>query len=1158
MDQIVRYLKTKKEINDFLTAVNGIENDIEIINTTEEAGLLLTLLGYKETKKSFVVVAPNLYHAQIIYDKLSAIVESEEILFFPQDEFITSEMLVSSWEFRIERINTIKQLLRGRKTILVTHLPGILKPQADPQTWKNAIFSLYIGKEIKIETLSERLICLGYSHEYTVEKMGEFSVRGGIVDIFPIGEKAPVRLDFFGDEIDTIKRFNIDTQRSEESCEKIEIVPVTEFFYGENELKALEKEIISQIEKQNLSEVALEKVKNDLMNLEQRTDLERLSRYRTFLHEKSKNILDFIENKTVMFFDYHRIKDQYEAIKRDLADWFDQAGDYAKMEFDFLIPLEKIWPEQSVYLEYLHNESQRPCKQKISIAANEPLKFEENINLLLNELRILKNKKTVILSMASYRSRTEICEILSENNLDYELVGETDQLSQDKINIIVSDCYFDFASEALGLVIITEKALKKHAISKRKGKYLSTFEGSKRLSSVNDLKPGDYVVHYDYGIGRFLDIKTMELGNTKNDYIHIEYRDGDKLYIPLESFSDLQKYAGSEGFVPRLSKLGGSDWAKAKQRVRNKASDIADRLIRLYSLREKAKGYAFHPNAELETDLESDFPYEETKDQKKAIGAVFTDMEAGRPMDRLLCGDVGFGKTEIALRAAFRAVLNNKQVAYLAPTTVLSKQHFQTFTSRLSKYGVNIALLNRFVTGKAQKKTLDGIKTGNIDIVIGTHRILGKDVEFKDLGLLVVDEEQRFGVQHKEKIKELKINIDVLSLSATPIPRTLQMAIMGVKSMSLLESAPENRYPIQTYVIERNESVIKDAIERELAREGQVYYLYNRVEDIFHIVAKIQKLVPEARVSFAHGQMHKQELETVVDDFIDRRIDVLVATTIIETGIDIPNVNTLIIHDADKLGLAQLYQIRGRVGRSDRIAYAYLMYKKDMVLTEDAEKRLKVIKEFTELGSGFKIAVRDLSIRGAGDVLGSEQSGFIDSVGVDMYMRILEEEINAKQGKTEIKEKTAKPGVKATVSRYIDEKYVEDDFVKIEMYKKINAVAKEKDIEDLLGEFKDRFGEYIPELEIYLYERLFERLSTMIGGERLIENKTNATLVISEEGTKKLSGEQLFMTGMKIDSAIRFAYHNNKINIIVDTIGLEKHWLYTMTDFLETIAYNKK
>ncbi|MCK5732381.1 MAG: transcription-repair coupling factor, partial [Tenericutes bacterium] len=720
----------------------------------------------------------------------------------------------------------------------------------------------------------------------------------------------------------------------------------------------------------------------------------------------------------------------------------------------------------------------------------------------------------------------------------------------------LSEKVFDFYSNSFSINLITEEAITKKHLSRRRGEYVSVYKKSKRLNSINDLHSGDYVVHYDYGIGKFLEIKTMKFGNQVNDYIHVEYRGGDKLYVSIDAINQIHKYSGNEGYSPRLSKLGGSDWTKAKKRVRDQVKEIADQLIELYAKRESAVGHAFKEYPDLESDFKESFPYQETVDQLKSIDDVFADMSKTTPMDRLVCGDVGFGKTEIALRAAFKAVLNGKQVAYLAPTTVLSKQHYNTFVNRMDDFGVNVALLNRFITKKNQREILQKLKEGRVDILIGTHRILSKDIFYKDLGLLVIDEEQRFGVLHKERIKEIKVNVDVLSLSATPIPRTLNMAIMGVKNMSLLETAPENRYPIQTYVLERNNIIIKDAVERELGRKGQVFYLYNKVEDIDFIAEKLQKLVPDARVDIAHGKMRKADLERVIDNFINHKIDVLVSTTIIETGIDIPNANTLIIHNADKLGLSQLYQIRGRVGRSDRIAYAYLMYKKNKVLKEEAEKRLKVIKEFTELGSGFKIAIRDLSIRGAGDVLGREQSGFIDTVGVDMYMKILEEEISIASDTPKTKKR--KPGVKAHVSRFIDEKYIEDDFVKIEIHKKIGNTKTIKEAYDILNELNDRFGKYDKQLEIYIYEKLFEFLTKQIGVEKIQENKTNVTLILTEAASKEVAGDNLFMSGIEISKYIRFAFKKDKIQIILDTIKLDKHWLFTMVDFLQKATSLKK
>ncbi|MFA5066595.1 MAG: transcription-repair coupling factor [Candidatus Izemoplasmatales bacterium] len=1155
MKKALAHLLKKSEINDFVTAVDSGLKSIHIQNTNEENGLVLALLLTHKKERPLVLVAPNLYHAQLLYDKLSLVFKKCEVCFFPQDEFVTTEMLVSSWEFRIERIHTLITLVEKKPMILVTHLPGLLKPLRLVNDWKKAKISLFTNDKIQMDMLVKRLVEFGYSREYTVEKMGDFSVRGGIVDIFPMGEAQPIRCDMFDEDIDTIKTFDVETQRSIKHIDNFDIYPMTEFFYDDFELNHIESVVQQKIDSLTISEAAKNQIFQDLDSLANRENLDRLNRYLSFLPGEHSRLLDFLPEAVVLYFDHERLIDQYKLLVHDLSEWTMESGDYAKLGFTFFSSLESLLPKQQIHFDYFYCESTTKHDKTLHLFGEDPLHFNGNLPLFIQEIKHLYQDTTILVATATKKSMDQLIEVFNDNVLPFRPLQSSDELEKGIINLIISDEYFDFYTSTGDLIVITDAAFQKKAISKRKGQYVSVYENSKRLTAISDLKHGDYVVHYDYGIGRFLDIKTVELGNTKNDYIHLEYRDGDKLYIPLEAISQIQKYAGSEGFLPRLSKLGGTDWDRTKARVRAKVKDLADRLIKLYSQREKASGFAYQPYLDMENELAADFPYEETVDQARAIQEILADMELPRPMDRLLCGDVGFGKTEVALRAAFRAVLNEKQVAYLAPTTVLSRQHYLTFTDRLAKFGVEVALLNRFVSRKQQQHLLERLKNGTIDILIGTHRILSKDVTFRDLGLLIVDEEQRFGVEHKERIKELKVNVDVLSLSATPIPRTMQMAIMGVKSMSLLETAPENRYPIQTYVLEQNDHIIKDAIERELARKGQVFYLYNRIDDIDTIARKIQYLVPDARIEIAHGQMSKTALESVIEAFIDQKLDVLISTTIIETGIDIPNANTLIIHEADKLGLAQLYQIRGRVGRSDRIAYAFLMYKKHKQLTEDAEKRLKVIKEFTELGSGFKIAIRDLSIRGAGDVLGSEQSGFIDSVGIDLYLKILEEEIRDQQG-TPVEKETLPP-VKATVSRYIDETYIEDDFVKIEMHKKIDRIQTTAEINELLNEFKDRFGRYEPELEIYMMERLFEKLSEKIQAEKIMERKTNVTLILSEEITQRIAGDQLFSTGIQLSKFIRFALKNNKIHIILDTIGLDRHWLFTMVPFLEALTREK-
>ncbi|XFA98413.1 transcription-repair coupling factor [Candidatus Izemoplasma sp. B36] len=1151
MKRVISFLKENELMNEIINSIRK-NKEVYINNTNEENSLLLLLEYFERSKESIFLITPNLYKAQLIFDKLCQVIDSDNICFFPQDEFITNELLVSSMEFRVERINTIKNIISNKKKIVVTNLFGVLKPELPVEKWIESVINLELNKDYSIDQISEKLISYGYKKEYIVEKVGDFAVRGGIIDIYPLGEKNPYRLDFFGETLDLIKSFDIDTQRSIEKKKSIKLLPMVEFFYSEEEFKKIEIIVKNKIKKEDFLDETKEVLYKDLENLENHNELDRLIRYLPFLTDSHKTILDYTDKKTVFFLDFLRLKEQNKILIEEIKEWYLNSGDYPKMEFSMLYDFNEVLNNKSVLIDYLDYSYKSDYKNQYSIFGKEVLTYSNDLNLLYSDLAKNNNTKTTILSFKNKKSLNKLTQILNDKDISYNILNKRDKIIKNKLNLIISEKTFDFNSDSFNLHLITEEAITKKIITRKRGDYVSVYKKSKRLSSVNDLKKGDYVVHYDYGIGKFLEIKTMKFGQQINDYIHLEYKGGDKLYISVDAIDQIHKYSGNEGYSPRLSKLGGSDWTRAKNRVREQVKQIANQLIELYAKRENAVGYKFSEYKDLEEEFRESFPYKETEDQTKTINDVLNDMGKKMPMDRLICGDVGFGKTEIAMRAAFRAVLNGKQVAYLAPTTVLSKQHYNTFKERMDSFGINVAILNRFITKKNQKNILKKLKEGTVDILIGTHRILSNDVIYMDLGLLVIDEEQRFGVLHKEKIKEIKVNVDVLSLSATPIPRTLNMAIMGVKNMSLLETAPENRYPIQTYVLERNNIILKDAIERELGRRGQIFYLYNKVEDIDFIADRIQKLVPEARIDIAHGKMRKIDLEKVVDNFINQEVDILVSTTIIETGIDIPNANTLIVHDADKLGLSQLYQIRGRVGRSDRIAYAYLMYKKNKILTEEAEKRLKVIKEFTELGSGFKIAIRDLSIRGAGDVLGREQSGFIDSVGVDMYMKILEEEISNASESPKIKKQ--KKGVKAKVSRFIDNKYIEDDFVKIEMHKKINKATTIEQAYEILNELKDRFGKYDQQLEIYIYEKLFEFLTKEIGTEKIIENKTNITLVLTEESSKQIAGDNLFKSGIDISNHIRFAFRRNRIHIILDTLKLDRHWLYTMVDFLQKVV----
>jgi len=738
-------------------------------------------------------------------------------------------------------------------------------------------------------------------------------------------------------------------------------------------------------------------------------------------------------------------------------------------------------------------------------------------------------------------------ELFDRHEMKYTLVG-IDEVIYPGINLYVGKL-------ASGLELIEEKVVILTAyelfgeVNVSKTKYFR-FKDAKTLRNFQELNVGDYVVHDSYGIGQYLGIKTLDVKGYHKDYLYVAYAGDDTLYIPVEQFKMIRKYASADGKVPMIHALGSSKWTKAKQKAKNKIDDIADRLIELYAKRMSSPGFAFSKDNELQIDFENQFGYALTTDQQRSVDEIKLDMEKPQPMDRLLCGDVGFGKTEVALRGAFKAILDHKQVAFLCPTTILSMQHFKTATERFKNFPVEIALLNRFTSSKEKKRILKEVKEGKIDLLIGTHRILSKDVAFNDLGLLVIDEEQRFGVKQKEKIKEYRETIDVLSLSATPIPRTLQMSLMGIRGLSKIDTPPKNRLPVQTYVVEKNNTLIKQVIERELARDGQVFYLYNRTDQIANVAYKISSTVPNAKVAIGHGQMDKNELEDVMLRFMNKEFNVLICTTIIETGIDIPNANTMIVEDADKFGLAQLYQIRGRVGRSERGAYAYLLYKKDKSIQDDALKRLKAIKEFTELGSGYKIAMRDLSIRGSGDILGGKQAGFIDDIGFEMYMKILQDAINVRMHKDEKPEEEVK-NLNVSVDGYIPDDYVESDYEKLELYQRLDKAKTMSELNSLKAEFDDYYGN-LPEAILTLIEkRKLEILSHYSIIEDIKDSGKQLEIIFSPNAFETISGDKLFLLANQLFTKPAFKSLDNKI-----TIKINKHdqWLNRLNEFIETLS----
>ena len=757
----------------------------------------------------------------------------------------------------------------------------------------------------------------------------------------------------------------------------------------------------------------------------------------------------------------------------------------------------------------------------------------------------IKEGKTVIVCLSD---RYKVNRFESELVSSHVVITSINEIIENKINLVVRKINSGYIIG--NYVVVSEKELfnkKESGVA-----YKSNFKMGSKIRDINKLNIGDYVVHVVHGIGIYRGIKTLTKNGLKKDYLTIEYKGEDKLYIPVEKLEFINKYSSNEGSVPKVNKLGGTEWSKTKLHIKKKIESIAGDLLKLYSEREMAIGYAFDKDTEEQIQFEKDFPYIETKDQLKVTEEIKRDMEKSIPMDRLLCGDVGYGKTEVAFRAIFKAIMSNKQVLFLCPTTILSRQHYQNAIERFKEFPVRIELLNRFVSKKKQNEIIKDLSEGKVDLLIGTHRILSEDINCKRLGLLVIDEEQRFGVKHKEKIKSYKNNIDVLTLSATPIPRTLQMSLAGVRSLSLIETPPVDRYPIQTYVLEENKNVIKDAIYKELAREGQVFILYNDIATMEEKKRSLEYLVPEARIICGHGKMKKEELEDVMYKFMNKEYDVLLCTTIIETGIDIPNVNTLIIIDADRYGLSQLYQIRGRVGRSNKIAYSYLMYNKGKILSDVAKKRLNVIKEFTELGSGFSIAMRDLSIRGAGDILGQEQSGFIDTVGVELFLDMLNEEVSKLRGiNIEKDESDTQPLIE--VETTIDDKYAKEEDLKIEIHQKINKIDSIESLNKTKEELEDRFGTLDENVIIYMYEELFEKEIRSLNIKNVNQTKNFIAITLSKELTKNIDGELLFLDVISLTRKFRFSMRNEELTITLDTVGLDKHFIYYLIDMLDIL-----
>ncbi len=1088
---------------------NNLFSDLdknEILGLTNETKALYLYQYYLTKKENIVVVCSSLYEANKLYQSLTNYIDN--VLLFPMDDFLTSEALAISPELKIQRLETINSLINKKSQIVITNLMGYLRYLPTRDYFKSFLIKLNVDDEINIDKLIQKLYTMGYKRETIVNKTGEFSVRGFVIDIFPLNETKPYRIEFWGDTIDSIRIFNVDTQLKEKEVKSFNIVPYTE---------TLTSEDIKHRELPNYIDIV--------------------------------NINDYLENPTIFYSFYTDIVNSYNLLVKEMFEYSTNLD--LPSDTKYMFELEEIKTNKEIYLSSFDNKILDISKTINYNTLDLPI-FKGNIETIEKQIgKYIKQYEYVVICVSNRYQANKIIDTFT--NLNCVFTSETN-LFKKKVNIIIKKVSKGFILN--NLVVITE-----YELFRKKEKdihYKTNFKLGTKIRDINKLNIGDYVVHNIHGIGRYCGIKTLTKNGLKKDYLQIEYKGNDKLYIPVEKIEFITKYSTADGIPPKLNKLGSTEWEKTKLRVKNKINNIAGELLKLYAEREHSKGFAFSKDTEEQAIFESEFPYEETSDQLKVIREIKEDMEQEIPMDRLLCGDVGFGKTEVAFRAMFKAIMDNKQVAFLCPTTILSSQHYENAIERFKSFPVNIALLNRFVSAKETNNILKRLKDGRIDILIGTHRILSEDVKYKDLGLLVIDEEQRFGVKHKEKIKRYKTNIDVLTLSATPIPRTLQMSMSGLRNLSLIETPPVNRYPVQTYVLAENKSLIKDAIYKELSRGGQVFILYNRVADIDLVVNKIKELVPEARVVSAHGQMTQNALENVMIKFTDHEYDVMVCTTIIETGIDIPRVNTLIIMDADHFGLAQLYQIRGRVGRSDKIAYCYLMYAPNKRLTDVATKRLKVIKDFTELGSGFAIAMRDLSIRGAGDILGSEQAGFIDSVGIELFLKMLNERVTELKGEKKKQDNNQNLQPLVEVATTIDDNYVSDEELKIEIHKKINSIDSYDSLTKVKEELEDRFGKISDELIIYMHEEWFEKKANALNITKIKQTRNFIEVTLPRKLTEQINGDSLFMKVNDISRMFRFKMMLGELTIVLDTVKLEKHFIYYLIDLMDAIENSLK
>ncbi|GAA0106430.1 transcription-repair coupling factor [Paraclostridium sordellii] len=1111
-DIFISPLQNSKEYKD---VINNIENNkgtllINGLVQSQKPNIVYSI--FNDLKKQILYIANTDLEAKKVYEDLCFYMKDKVDYLSSQDIYFY-HLDAKDRNDEARKLKVLLRMISKENTVIVTSVEAVLSKYVPKEVLKKNIFTYKIGDTIDIENISKKLVNLGYERVSKIEGFGQFSIRGGIIDVFSLEYDTPIRIELFDDEIESIRTFDVFTQKSIKKIKKCTITPSREFIYPENT-----EESLTRLEK-DISKIADDDVYKSIENIKTKTYFEGVENYIDYMYtDENKSIFTYLKEDAVVFInDVSRLKERCENYINEFKENYKlnlERGLALKQQGNLLYhysDLEYLAQGKKLILNMLLTKSIKDISVKsiVNFESREIPSFNGKLDILAEELTRLKyNGHKVVLATNTYDRAKKLNKELLNLGIETVLSRKRDiEIYSSQVVIVVGNITSGFQYKSIKFDVITDKEMigsnKRAKTSKSK-----KFNKGQKIETFLDLNVGDYVVHENSGVGRYVGIDQLSVNGVKKDYMRVVYQGGDNLYVPIDQMDKIQKFIGADTEKVKLNKLGSSEWSKAKAKVKKEIEDMTKDLVELYAKREKIKGYRFSKDTLWQSEFETLFPYQETDDQIKAIEETKKDMESNKVMDRLICGDVGYGKTEVAIRAIFKACMDQKQVAVLVPTTILAQQHYNTFRSRFENYPIRVEVLSRFKTPKEQKQIIEDARKGLVDVIIGTHRIISKDIDLPNLGLVVIDEEQRFGVKHKESLKKIKSTVDVLTLSATPIPRTLHMSLSGIRDMSVIEEPPQERYPVITYVVEGKESIIQDEIEREIARGGQVFFVYNRVERIDEMASMIQRLVPDAKIAVAHGRMTGKELENIIIGFLNKEYNVLVCTTIIETGMDISNANTMIVYDADKMGLAQLYQLRGRVGRSNRQGYAYFMYEKDKVLSEIAEKRLKAIREFTEFGSGFKIAMRDLEIRGAGNILGPQQHGHMAVIGYDLYVKMLNEAIRKVKG--EVVQEEIDVEVDLPVNAYIPDSYIDDEIIKIEMYKKIASIENEDDMNDIKDELADRFSDIPKSVNALISIAYIKTLCKQVGIEKIRMLKDEVILLpLTRYRTKEKNGYKI-------------------------------------------------